>query len=107
MCVHLLVKEGARTHHVNLGLGVRCPELSPSHSVGNRRRGPYRPPASALQASGRSNGLVTDASSRASAASTVVRSVVRECVVGRNERSTSAVVTRAVRVRAACRGDPS
>jgi hypothetical protein len=30
MCVHLLVKEGTRTHHVNLGLGVRCPEPSPS-----------------------------------------------------------------------------
>jgi hypothetical protein len=30
MCVHLLVKEGTRTHHVNLGLGVRCPEASPS-----------------------------------------------------------------------------
>jgi hypothetical protein len=30
MCVHLLVKEGTRTHHVNLGLGVRCPQANPS-----------------------------------------------------------------------------
>jgi hypothetical protein len=26
MCVHLLVKEGTRTHHVRFGLGIRCPE---------------------------------------------------------------------------------
>ena len=24
-CVHLVVKEGSRRHHIRLGLGVRCP----------------------------------------------------------------------------------
>jgi len=28
MCVHLVVEEGARTHHVRLGLGVRCRETA-------------------------------------------------------------------------------